>query len=89
MTLLNQATCHRLQKLPQTANVWEGDRLPIGNKIAESLLVHHSNDEECILWVDGSEGLIRSIDSVSTASGLESMVRTLIKAMENPSGFAK
>ncbi|WLT37904.1 hypothetical protein NON20_19985 [Synechocystis sp. B12] len=39
---------------------------------------------ECILWVDGTEGLVRSMDVIPETSGMETVVRTLIRAMEMP-----
>ena len=81
MSSLPAATLNRLLKLPQITSVWEGDRRPINTH--EGL----SSDEQsgdCILWVDGSEGLVRSMDVIPDSAGLESVVRTLLHAMEVP-----
>ena len=84
MTTLTQATCRRLQKLPLLASVWEGDRRSIhdATTIPHSRLV--DEDTDCILWVDGREGIVRAMDMVNPASGPEAVVRTLIRAIENP-----
>lgn len=39
---------------------------------------------ECILWVDGSEGIVRAMDVVPPDSGHEAIVRALLQAMEHP-----
>lgn len=88
MTALNRSTSRRLQQLPQIPSVWEGDRRPLvrGNTsnpewgAAEPALP----DGECILWVDGSQGMVRAMDVVMPDSGSEAVVRTLLRAMEHP-----
>ncbi len=74
------STQHRLQQLPQIPNVWEGDRRPFSGGF------DHETGEggECILWVDGTEGLVRSMDVIPETAGIETVVRTLIRAMEIP-----
>lgn len=85
MSGLPAATVRRLQKLPQVSSVWEGDchRLPgslaLGSQISAGLA-----EGECILWVDGVQGVVRAMEVVPAGSGLEPMVRTLIMAMERP-----
>jgi hypothetical protein len=39
---------------------------------------------ECILWVDGTEGMVRAMDVVPSDTGHEAIVRTLLQAMEYP-----
>lgn len=39
---------------------------------------------ECILWVDGSQGMVRAMDVVTPDTGSEAVVRTLLRAMEHP-----
>lgn len=39
---------------------------------------------QCILWIDASEGVVRSMDVIRKNTGFESMVRALLKAIENP-----
>ncbi len=83
MTHLPPTTQRRLQQLPQIPSVWEGDRRPIAHTqySGEETDTHEG---ECIIWVDGSEGLVRSMDIVSPETGMEAVVRTLIRAMETP-----
>lgn len=94
MTNLPPATLRRLQKLPQDQSVWEGDRrlLSSGNRAAE-WFDPYANDEDdeardCILWADGSQGIVRGVDMVTPGTGSEATVRTLLRAMENPQGPA-
>ncbi|MUL38051.1 DUF6930 domain-containing protein [Gloeocapsopsis dulcis] len=80
---LNCSTRRRLQKLNQISSVWEGDRRPLSA---------HKDSEvqgECILWVDGSQGVVRAMDVVAPESGPEAVVRTLLRAMEHPNTPAK
>lgn len=39
---------------------------------------------ECILWVDGTEGVVRAMDVVPPEAGKEAIVRALLQAMEYP-----
>jgi hypothetical protein len=85
-TSLNRYTRRRLQKLHQIPCVWEGDRRSL------SAPSHKSDSEassECILWVDGSQGIVRAIDVVGPMCGPEAVVRTLLRAMEHPNTPAK
>lgn len=86
MTTLNRTTCRRLQKLPQLTSVWEGDRRVLPNGMST-----RDGDAagECILWVDGSEGVVRAMDVVAPEVGHEAVVRTLLRAMEHPHSFTK
>jgi hypothetical protein len=84
MTSFNRSTSRRLKKLPQIPSIWEGDRRPLSSH-------QQSEDDkgECILWVDGSQGIVRGMDVVATDTGPEAIVRTLMRAMENPHSPAK
>lgn len=88
MTALNHSTRRRLQKLPQIPSVWEGDRRPLSTQSADDLEwadPHQAGQTgECILWVDGSQGFVRSMDMVTPDTGPEAVVRTLLRAMEHP-----
>lgn len=90
MTALNLSTRRRLQQLPQIQSVWEGDRRPLrGEGLQMSADWTESGtdqppDGECILWVDGSQGMVRAMDVVTPETGPEAVVRTLIRAMEHP-----
>ncbi|PLZ97040.1 hypothetical protein CEN50_16315 [Fischerella thermalis CCMEE 5268] len=86
MTSFNRSTSRRLRKLTQIPSVWEGDRRPLSSP------TQHSDSEtkgECILWVDGTQGIVRGMDVVPPESGPEAIVRTLMRAMENPHSPAK
>lgn len=86
MAVLNRSTLRRLQKLPQLPSVWEGDRRPLSGA-AESMIDTEEVSKltgECILWVDGSQGVVRAMDMVTPDTGPESVVRTLLRAMEHP-----
>ncbi len=83
MTVLTHTTLRRLQKLPQSQNVWEGDRRYItANSYQPSKSEPVGGD--CILWVDGSHGVVRSMEMVSPDVGHEAVVRSLIQAIESP-----
>jgi hypothetical protein len=65
-------------------SVWEGDR----RLLSEESPLEADQDleirDECIIWVDGSQGVVRAMDMVSTDMGMEAVVRTLLRAMEHP-----
>lgn len=85
MTKLSPTTLRRLQKLPQIPCVWEGDRRSVA--LDPELLdpeMGEGDEGECILWVDGSEGVVRAMDMASASRGLDAVVRTLLRAMEHP-----
>lgn len=83
MTSLPETTKHRLQRIPQIPHVWEGDRRSITGMM-ENLERDLDDSSECIIWVDGNEGFVRSMDVMRSNTGPEAMVRTLLKAIENP-----
>jgi hypothetical protein len=90
MTALPPATLRRLLKLPQTASVWEGDRrslgegTPIGFGGRPDSNRDANGESLCILWADGSQGMVRSMDMVSPEVGQEAVVRALLRALEYP-----
>jgi hypothetical protein len=87
MTSFNRSTNRRLKKLTQIPSVWEGDRRPLtSSPIPYS---DSSANGDCILWVDGSQGVVRSMDVVPNETGPEAIVRTLMRAMEHPHSPAK
>ena len=86
MTSLSRSTIRRLKKLPQIPSVWEGDRRPF----SPSTNGEDSQEQnECILWVDAHEGIVRSMDVVNSQAGPEAVVRTLVRAIESPHNPAK
>ena len=89
MAALNRSTCRRLQKLPQVPNsVWEGDRRRLSKPLALGYLdepqSHPEGGGDCILWVDGAQGIVRAMDMVSPETGPAAVVRTLLRAMQHP-----
>ncbi|MBP5973316.1 hypothetical protein HW132_11365 [Brasilonema sp. CT11] len=87
MTSFNRSTSRRLKKLTQIPSVWEGDRRPLSSSQTQN-----SDPDvkgECILWVDGSQGIVRGMDVVAPETGPEAIVRTLMRAMEHPHNPAK
>jgi hypothetical protein len=99
MTTLNRSTLRRIQKLKQSNAVWEGDRRALPAKIRQSqdsssnIIPLHAHDEEskphCILWVDGSMGMVRAMDVVDSGVGQEAFVRALLQAIEHPQSPAQ
>jgi hypothetical protein len=92
MTGLNPSTRRRLLELPQIPSVWEGDRRALTSGMlmdANWSESHPRGDGECVLWVDGSQGVVRAMDVVPTDVGHEAIVRTLLRAMEHPHNPAK
>jgi len=83
MTTLPPTTRSRLQKIPLASVVWEGDRRSLGS-MASHLDGAKNTDDQCIIWVDGSEGAVRAMDVVPEDMGMEAVVRTLLRAIESP-----
>ncbi len=84
MTAISLSTQRRLQQLPQIPSVWEGDRRHVDRLVEELELDNNEDRRELIVWVDGVEGVVRSMEVVNPAMGNEAIVRALIKAMEAP-----
>ncbi|MEO0540281.1 MAG: hypothetical protein AAFZ80_05365 [Cyanobacteria bacterium P01_A01_bin.105] len=86
MQHLSPFTCRRLNRLPRLASVWEGDR----RQLPEGMLEPHGDGDaadppgDCILWVDGTQGLVRTLQMVPSETGNEAVVRSLIQAIEHP-----
>lgn len=76
MTVLNSSTARRLNKLRQTADIWEGDRRSLD-------FLGTSEGGDWIVWADHSH-VVRAMDMVPAREGPEVLVRTLIAAMESP-----
>jgi len=88
MTVLNRSTQRRLKELPQIPSVWEGDRRPLAG-LAESSQLDAEPNAECIIWVDGVEGVVRAMEVVPPDMGQEATVRALLRAMEHPHTSAR
>jgi hypothetical protein len=84
MTALNRSTCRRLRNLRQIPCVWEGDRRSLSPSLVMRTETGGRTQGECILWVDGTEGVVRAMDMVPGDAGHEAIVRTLLQAMEYP-----
>lgn len=86
MTVLNPSTLRRLKKLPSIPSVWEGDRRQMSDESRSNLDKDKDTESggDCIIWVDGSQGMVRSMDMVPAEIGPEAIVRTLLRAMEHP-----
>jgi hypothetical protein len=96
MSPLKSSTISRLKKIAQSNSVWEGDRrsLPRVHEHDGSNLIHladrtHEDKPQCILWVDGSMGVVRSMDVVEPNMGQEAIVRALLQAIERPQSPSK
>ncbi len=91
MYTLSPFTCNRLHRLPKHPTVWEGDRRPISEGML-SAFGYESDDldadgaSDCILWVDGTEGVLRAVNIIPADTGPEAVARTLLQAMEHPQG---
>jgi hypothetical protein len=91
MTSISLSTRRRLLQLPQLSSVWEGDRRHVARLVEEleldsddSLGERLHQRRELIVWVDGVECVVRSMEVVNATMGTEAIVRALIKAMEAP-----
>jgi hypothetical protein len=88
MTAISLSTQRRLLQLPQLPSVWEGDRRYVAELMAEAGLPDNER-RESIVWVDGIECVVRSMEVVNATMGAEAVVRALIKAMEAPQAPAQ
>ncbi len=89
MTAIAPSTHRRLKKLPQIPSVWEGDRRHVDRLVEELDLDPDDGKQELIVWVDGVEGVVRSMEAIDSRMGTEAIVRALIKAMEYPQAPAQ
>jgi hypothetical protein len=80
---LSSATVRRLKRLPQVPNVWEGAKIYLPGQLASE---SRNSGQQMIIWMDGSEGIARSLGSSDESSGNEVMVRSLLRAIEYPQG---
>lgn len=89
MSNLLPTTLRRLKRIPQNQSVWEGDRRPLVGMAEELDPDTFEGNGDCIIWVDGTEGVVRAMDVVSPEMGVEAVARTLLRAMENPHNPAR
>ncbi|NET37874.1 MAG: hypothetical protein F6K19_38700 [Cyanothece sp. SIO1E1] len=91
MATLSPSTCRRLKQLPQFPGVWEGDRRCLAAGLANVIAsdAHSKLQGDCILWVDGTNGVVRAIDMVPSETGHEAIVRALLRAIEYPHSSAE
>ena len=91
---LSPFTCRRLGQLPRLTSVWECDRRSLEaytQVIAEhdpSAVGKEGAQGDCIMWVDGIQGVVRGLSVVPKETGHEAVVRTLLQAIESPQGGA-
>jgi hypothetical protein len=88
MSTLSRIILQRLKQLPKIPSVWEADRREISDFVADSMDEdgNGSGHSDCILWVDGTQGTVRSLAIVPSDSGYEPLVRAFLQAMESPQG---
>jgi hypothetical protein len=80
---LSPATIRRLKRLPQVPHVWEGAKISLpGQMVGDGATI----GQKMVLWMDGSEGIARSLEAADESFGNEVMVRALIRAIEYPQG---
>ena len=89
---LSPFTCRRLGQLPRLTSVWECDRRSLEaytQVIAEhdpAAVGQEGAQGDCIMWVDGIQGIVRGLSVVPKETGHEAVVRTLLQAIESPQG---
>nr|WP_204140086.1 hypothetical protein [Halomicronema sp. CCY15110] len=79
--------------MPKQPVVWEGDRRPISEGMLDAFGYDGGGPDadadeasDCIIWVDGTEGVLRAVTIIPADTGHEAVVRTLLQAMEHPQG---
>lgn len=85
MHQLSPFTCRRLSQLPRLTSVWECDRRPLA-AMGRAVDADDAAQGDCIIWVDGLQGIVRGISVVPKETGNEAIVRTLLQAIETPQG---
>ncbi|AFY70816.1 hypothetical protein Pse7367_2558 [Thalassoporum mexicanum PCC 7367] len=98
MSTLNSLTLHRLQRLPRSSAIWEGDRRSLDkphehlegtNLVQLNARLLNDAQAEYVLWVDGSSGIVRAMDVIGSNVGKEAVVRALLQAIERPQSPAQ
>ncbi|MEO0868831.1 MAG: hypothetical protein AAFY17_10360 [Cyanobacteria bacterium J06642_11] len=85
MPPLSPFTRRRIQKLPQINSVWEGGLCSMPTVQANA----QEDGRDYILWIDGHQGHVRSVDIVLPDSGYEAVARSLLQAIEHPQSPAE
>jgi hypothetical protein len=78
---LTPATIKRLKHFPQVPHVWEGAKVSF-----PSLPEEEAHGQQMVLWIDGTEGVARSLESADEGLGHEVLVRAFLRAIEYPQG---
>ncbi|MEO0457897.1 MAG: hypothetical protein AAF152_15130 [Cyanobacteria bacterium P01_A01_bin.114] len=88
MQHLSPFTCRRLNRLPKLISTWEGDRRHLSAELTDTPieLVGEATQGDCIIWVDGTQGIVRALNVVPSDTGHEAVVRALLQAIEHPQG---
>ncbi len=85
MAVLMASTLRRLQKLPRTTAVWEGDCRPLPTAVTPpAIAAEGTTVPPCLLWVDSSAEMVRALLFVDAVTAREAFVQGLIQAMERP-----
>ncbi len=86
MAVLMASTLRRLQRLPRTAAVWEGDCRPLPAPLVPEAISAEAMTTvpPCLLWVDSSAEMVRALLFVGAVTACEAFVQGLIQAMERP-----
>ncbi|HAN45091.1 MAG TPA: hypothetical protein DCQ32_00875 [Cyanobacteria bacterium UBA8156] len=86
MAVLIASTLRRLQRLPRTAAVWEGDCRPLPTTLIPEVITPEvtAAAPPCLLWVDSSAEMVRALLFVGVVTAREAFVQGLIQAMERP-----
>ncbi|MEM9907832.1 MAG: hypothetical protein AAF921_22710 [Cyanobacteria bacterium P01_D01_bin.44] len=86
MQHLSSFTCRRLNRLPKLISTWEGDRRHLSAELIDAELGEEPAQGDCIIWVDGTQGVVRALSMVPSDTGHEAVVRALLQAIEHPQG---
>ncbi|MGB7085567.1 MAG: hypothetical protein WBD47_08435, partial [Phormidesmis sp.] len=86
MHQLSPFTCRRLSQLPRLTSAWECDRRPLSAANHALIDSAESAQGDCIMWVDGLQGVVRGLSVVPQETGHEAIVRALLQAIETPQG---
>ncbi len=86
MWQLSPSTRRRLKQLRQIPSVWEGDCRSVKSSVVDGSV---GTQGYCVLWADGTQGSVRSMDMLAVPPKPAVLVRNLLRAMEYPQGPAQ